>query len=252
MPRFAANLTMLFSDLPFLARFQAAFEAGFSGIEFLFPYDHPVAQIKTSLDDCGLPLVLFNTPAGDWHAGDRGFAAVPGRGDAFETGLAQALNYAKVLKPQYIHILSGIAAGPSARACFVDNLRKATTHAPNQNFLIEPINPVDMPGYFLNDYTLAREIIAEINAPNLGLQFDAYHAQRITGDALAAWPENRPITRHIQVAGTPGRHEPIPSDIDYAAFFRQLDRDGYAGFISGEYNPVATTQEGLGWINGDV
>jgi hydroxypyruvate isomerase len=252
MPRFAANLSMLFTEITFLDRFQAARRAGFQAVEFLFPYDHPAHQIKAALDDCGLPLVLFNTPAGDWAKGARGHAALPGKSDQFADDLALALDYAGVLHPKHIHVMAGVTQDKDALACFQGSLRRATATAPAQGFLIEPLNPFDMPGYFLDDFAQARAIIKSVAAPNLGLQFDAYHAQRITGDALAAWPENRSLSRHIQIAGTPGRHDPLPSDIDYKRFFRQLEADGYAEFISGEYRPRHSTETSLDWMQPSV
>ncbi len=251
MPRFAANLSMLFTEVAFLDRFQAARRAGFQAVEFLFPYDFSALDIKAALDDCGLPLVLFNTPAGDWAKGARGHAAVPGMSDQFAGDLALALDYASVLHPMHTHVMAGVSQGEDALACFQSNLRHATETAPAQCFLIEPLNPFDMPGYFLDDFAQARSVIKSVSAPNLGLQFDAYHAQRITGDALAAWPENRSLSRHIQIAGSPGRHDPLPSEIDYRRFFRQLDIEGYTGFVSGEYLPRHSTETSLAWMQPD-
>jgi 2-dehydrotetronate isomerase len=246
MPRFAANLSLLFTELPFFQRFGAARAAGFQGVEFLFPYDHDARDIRAALDDCGLPLVLFNTPAGDWAAGERGHGAVVGVD--FRGGLERALDYAAALEPKFIHLMAGIADGTAARACFVENLHWATKFAPDQTFLIEPINRYDMQGYFLHDFAQAKAVLAEVNIPNLALQFDAYHAHRMTGDVARCWAAFGPLARHIQIAGAPGRHEPIPSEIDYNGFFRRLDDEGYTGFVSGEYVPAKNTKAGLGWL----
>ena len=248
MPRFAANLTLLFTERPFLDRFDAARRAGFRGVEMLFPYDHAPAEIRRALDDCGLPLVLFNTPPGDWDAGERGFAACPGAEARLAETLDLALDYAAALRPRHLHVMAGLAAGSEARACFVANLRRLTARAPGRSFVIEPINPHDMPGYFLQDFATARAILREVGAPNLGLQFDAYHAHRITDDLLAAWDEHAGLVRHVQIAGHPGRHEPIPSDLPARAFFARLDAGGYRGFVSGEYHPRGRTEDGLSWI----
>ncbi len=248
MPRFAANLSLLFTELPFLERFEAARAAGFAGVEFLFPYEHDPSDILSALQACGLPLVLFNTPPGDWASGERGFAAVSSAKEAFNDGLALVLSYAGILNPLHIHVMSGNAEGAAAEGCLCENLARACEMAPDQSFLIEPLNPFDMPGYFLRDFQTARRVIDRVAAPNLGLQFDAYHAHRITGDLQSAWAENHPQTRHIQIAGHPGRHEPIPSEIDYRAFFGALDQSGYGGFVSAEYHPKTCTPDGLGWL----
>ncbi len=248
MPRFAANLSMLFKEYPFLERFEAAADAGFEGVEVLFPYDDAATEIVRRLGRAGLPLVLINTPPPNWTGGERGFAAVPGGEDRFRRDFRRTLRYAERLKPEHIHIMAGKAEGLVARDTFIRNLAWAAAEAPGQSLTIEPINPHDMPGYYLADFDLAAAILAEVNAPNLGLQFDAYHAQRITGDAAAAWAACRHLVRHVQVGGVPGRHEPVADDIDYPAFFAALDADGYEGWVSGEYNPRGRTDAGLGWM----
>ena len=247
MPRFAANISLLFTERPFLDRIEAARAAGFEGVECLFPYDFDAHEIARALKESALPLILFNTPPGNWEAGDRGQAAL--EGNTFAEALEQALDFAAILKPRHIHVMSGLAEGDAARRRLIANLRHACARAPKQSFLIEPINPFDMPGYFLRDFATARAVISAVAAPNLGLQFDAYHAARITGDMLACWHQHAPLARHVQVAGLPGRHEPIPSDLDYPGFFRALDRGGYAGFVSGEYFPKEETRAGLGWLS---
>lgn len=248
MPRFAANLTMLFTEHPVEARFDAARAAGFDAVEMLFPYAHAPETLRDSLEGAGQTLVLFNTPAHDWEEGGRGVAALPGEEARFRAEFDLALSYAEVLTPRHIHIMSGLAEGAAARDCLLANLDWATRHAPGQSLTIEPINRHDIPGYFLADFGQAAEVIAEVNAPNLALQFDAYHGQRIHGDVPGLWRRYGALTRHVQIAGVPGRHEPQGGAIDYPAFFAQLDDSGYAGVVSGEYTPAGRTEEGLAWM----
>ncbi len=248
MPRLAANLDLLFRELPFLDRFEAAAAAGFEAVEVLFPYDHAVREITDRLRAYGLQMVLINTPPPNWAGGDRGFAAIPGGTERFRHDFTRALRFAGVLRAGHVHVMAGRAEGPQARATFVENLKWATAQAPGQSLTIEPINPVDMEGYFLNDFDLARAIIEEVGAPNLGLQFDAYHAQMITGDADGCWRDHAALVRHVQIAGCPGRHEPFPCDIDYPQFFQMLDASGYTGWVSAEYHPQGRTTDGLGWM----
>jgi len=247
MPRFAANLSMLFTELPFLDRFEAARQAGFAGVECLFPYDHPEDEVKDALSRAGLPLILINTPAAP-AAGRIGQAAIPGAEAGFQADLELALRYAAGLAPKFIHVMAGRSEGAMAERRFCANLEWATKAAPTQHFLIEPLNPHDMPGYFLRDFTTARRVLEQVNAPNLHLQFDAYHAHRISGDVAGLWCEFGDLAAHIQIAGAPGRHEPIPSEIDYSLFFNCLENDRYDGFVSGEYNPTGATIDGLGWM----
>ncbi len=248
MPRFCANLFMLFNELPLLDRFKAAADAGFDAVEVLFPYGHPAEDVANVLNTCGLPLILINTPAPGWATGDRGLAAIPGRKQQFKADFKRALHYARLLKSNIIHIMSGCAEGPIARQTFIDNLKWATEFAPDQQLTLEPINPVDVSGYFLNDFNMSADIIDTVGAPNLGLQFDTYHAHKITGNMLKTWREFREHTVHVQVADPVGRHEPDRQTIDYPAFFAQLDSEEYAGYVSGEYIPKGQTVDGLGWI----
>lgn len=239
---------MLFIELPFLDRFEAAKRAGFQGVEFLFPYSFDAHDIRRALDSCGLPLILFNTPAGNWQAEERGFAAVPDGQVRFQRDLALALEYAAVLEPRHLHIMSGIAAGSDSEKMLIKNLQVAAMVAPDQSFLVEPLNPQDVPGYFLDGFPKARRVIEAVNQHNLGLQFDAYHSQMIGQDVMSDWLKFSDLARHIQVAGAPGRHEPTPSAIDYARFFARVDADGYGGFISAEYHPRRGTIDGLDWL----
>ncbi|MFZ1727366.1 MAG: TIM barrel protein [Albidovulum sp.] len=248
MPRFAANLTWLFTELPFMDRFRAAKEAGFDAVEVLFPYDCPTQDMRDQLVWNDLALVLMNCPPPNATGGPQGFAAVPELRDRFRRDFDRAMRFAAVLKPKFMHIMSGPGDGAQARATFVENLIWATARAPKMRLTIEPINPDDMPGYFLNDFDLATDILDTVAAPNLGLQFDAYHARRITGDLMQAWTKYGPRAVHIQMAGHPDRHEPTVGDIDYPAFFARLDGDGYDGFVSAEYAPRNTTTAGLGWM----
>jgi len=252
MPRFAANLTLLFQEVPLLDRFAAAHAAGFEAVEVLFPYSVTPDTFKSALDQVGQTLVLFNTPAPDWANGDRGLAAVPGKEHQFRETFAKAMQYAEVLKPRFLHIMAGLASGADARQTYVENLIWAAAMSPDQSLTIEPINPTDMPGYFLNDFDLAAEILDEVAAPNLHLQFDAYHAHKITGDVIGAWADHGRRAVHVQIAGAEGRHEPDNCEIDYLALFSLLDTEKYGGFVSGEYVPKGHTEEGLGWFTSQL
>lgn len=247
MPRFAANLSMLFRDHPLPDRFAASKAAGFDLVELLFPYEANGADLRRILVQTGQRMVLINTPPPNWTGGDRGFAAIPGGTVRFRHDFKRALRYAKALNVQYIHIMAGVATGNEARKAFTENLRWAAACAPDQGLTIEPINSHDMPGYFLNDFDLAAEVLDDVNAPNLALQFDAYHAHRITGDVMATWAVHGHRAAHVQIAAAEGRHEPNAGIIDYRAFFERLDADGYTGAVAGEYDPAARTEDGLSW-----
>ena len=248
MPKFCANLTWLFTELPFLERFEAAKEAGFDAVEVLSPYDVNAHAIVGELAKHELQMALINCPPPNYAGGVQGFAAVPGSQDRFQTDFKRSIRYAQTLGAQHLHIMSGVATGPEAKTVFIENLRWAAAEAPTQSLTIEPINNDTIPGYFLNDFDLAREIITTIDAPNLRLQFDAYHAAKITGDVFGTWDAMRDITRHVQVAQMPDRSEPDRGEIDYPAFFDQLDRDGYSGWVAGEYKPRGKTEAGTDWI----
>ena len=248
MPKFCANLSWLFPELPFMERFKAAKAAGFDAVEVLFPYDCPTQDMRDQLVFCGLTFVLMNCPPPNATGGPQGFAAIPGLEDRFRRDFDRTLRFSRVLKPRHLHVMAGAADGPDAETVFIDNLRWAAARAPDQSLTIEPINRIDMPGYFLADYDTAERVLAAVGAPNLSLQFDAYHAHRITGDVMAAWSAHGHRARHVQVAGYPGRHEPEGGEIDYPSFFARLDAEGYDGWVSGEYAPATTTGAGLGWI----
>lgn len=253
MPRFAANLTMLFNEVPFLDRFAAAAAAGFRGVEYLFPYDFPASEIAQRLADHGLSQVLFNLPPGDWAAGDRGMAAIPGREREFADSVERALEYATKLNCSQIHAMAGLVPTPmaeQARATYIENLRYACARlAPyGITLLIEPINNRDIPGFFLNRTDVARGIIDAVGAPNLGLQLDLYHCQIMEGDLAHHLRDLADITRHIQIAGVPERHEPTLGEINYPYLFQLIDALGYHGWIGCEYRPAGETTAGLGWL----
>lgn len=250
MPRFAANLSLLFTEVPLIERFAEARAAGFEAVEVLFPYDTSAAEIGQALSDNALSLVLINAPPPNYTGGDRGFAAVPGLEDRFAYDLRRAVRYAGALGAEFIHIMAGVAEGDAAKETFIANLRHATASAPRQSFTIEPISAEAMPGYFLNNFDLACEALDAVDAPNLHLQFDAFHAHSITGDVLGTWDKVNARVAHVQIAGpAPDRHEPSDKGIDYPAFFARLDADGYDGWVSAEYKPAGRTVDGLGWRN---
>ncbi len=254
MPRFAANLTMLFTELPFLDRFEAAGRAGFKAVEFLFPYAHEATDIKKRLDDNGLTLVLHNLPAGNWDGGERGIACLPDRVEEFRVGVAQAIQYAQVLGVQQLNCLAGkVPVGvPEAelRRTLVDNLRFAAQalKAAGLRLLIEPINSFDIPGFYLNRTAQAAALLDEVGADNAFIQYDIYHAQRMEGELAATAQKYLPRIGHIQLADNPGRNEPGTGEINYAFLFAHLDRIGYDGWIGCEYKPATTTEAGLAWL----
>lgn len=248
MPEFCANLSWLFTERPFMERFKAAKEAGFDAVEVLFPYDCPAQEMRDQLVWNDLAFVLMNCPPPNATGGPQGFAAIPGLEDRFRRDFERTLRYAQVLKPRHIHIMAGAAEGPEAEACFTGNLRWAAARAPKQSLTVEPINRHDIPGYFLADYDTAARILDAVGAANLALQFDAYHAHRITGDVMGAWAAHGARAAHIQIAGFPGRNEPVGGQIDCPTFFARLDSDGYKGWVSGEYAPAGATEVGLGWM----
>ena len=249
MTKFCANLTWLFTELPLLERFAAAKEAGFDGVEVQFPYDVNAQDVVNQLSRHDLKMVSINCPPPNYAGGEPGWAAVPVLQDRFQRDFNRAVRYAKTLGAEHLHIMSGQAQGHQAKQVYTENLRWAAAQAPKQSLTIEPINHGDMPGYFMNDFDLAAEIIETVDAPNLRLQFDAYHAAKITGDVMAALDRMRKHTVHVKVAQTPDRTGPDKGEIDYPAFFAQLDADGYKGWVSGEYGPSETTQDGLAWIS---
>ena len=255
MVKFAANLTMLFNELDFLDRFEAAAKAGFKGVEYLFPYDFTVEELTARLNDNGLTQVLHNLPAGDWGAGERGIACHPDRVAEFQTGVDKAITYATALGCKQINCLAGIApAGVDAeivRVTFVDNLKYAADKlkAAGIRLLIEPINTRDIPGFYLNDTQQALDIIAATGSDNIAVQYDIYHMQIMEGDLAPTMQKHLASIDHIQLADNPGRHEPGTGEINYPFLFNFLDEIGYQGWIGCEYKPATTTVEGLGWAD---
>jgi len=254
MPRFAANLSMMYTEHDFLDRFAAAAADGFRAVEYLFPYDYPAAEIKARLDANGLVQALFNAPPGDWAAGERGIATLPGREAEFRDGIGRALEYAAVLGNDRIHVMAGILpAGEDRaprRARYLENLAYAARAAAAQGVtvLIEPINPRDMPGYFLTRQDHGQAVCKEVGADNLKVQFDCYHCQIVEGDLAVKLKRDFAGIGHIQIAGVPERHEPDIGELNYPYLFDVIDGLGYDGWIGCEYRPRAGTSAGLGWL----
>jgi hydroxypyruvate isomerase len=254
MPRFAANLSMMYTEVPFLDRFERAARSGFDAVEFLFPYAFPAAEIKARLEANGLALALFNTSAGDWDGGERGFACHPARVEDWKRVVGQALEYATALGAPQVHCMAGKApAGvtdAAMRETYVSNLRHAAREFGQAGLkaVIEPINAYDIPGYYLNRNDQALSVMDEVGAPNLFLQYDIYHAQRSEGELAATMEKYLPRIAHMQLADNPGRHEPGTGEINYPFLFGHIDRIGYKGFIGCEYKPKGATEAGLGWF----
>lgn len=255
MPKFAANLSMLFTEVEFLDRFEAAAKAGFKGVEYLFPYDYPAEELRRRLDANGLTQVLFNLPAGDWAAGERGIACHPDRVEEFREGVERAIAYARVLGNTQVNCLAGIqpegVSDDQARATLVENLRFAAGKLAAAGILLiaEPINTRDIPGFFLNRTEQALALFDEVGSDNLKLQYDIYHMQIMEGDLAPTMERHLARIAHVQIADTPGRHEPGSGEIHYPFLFAHLDRLGYDGWVSAEYKPAGRTEEGLGWLD---
>jgi hydroxypyruvate isomerase len=254
MPKFAANLTMLFNEVDFLARFEAAAKAGFRGVEYLFPYPFPKDALADELARHGLTQVLHNLPAGDWAKGERGIAAIPGRESEFRDGVGLALSYAKALGCRQLNCLVGIpprnAEPDKVRATLVANLRFAARELERAGvkLLVEPCNAYDIPGFYLSRSAETLELFAEVGEPNLWLQYDVYHMQRMEGELTATITRLLPRIAHVQIADNPGRNEPGTGEINYDFLFRRLGEIGYDGWIGCEYKPRTTTLDGLGWL----
>jgi hydroxypyruvate isomerase len=254
MPQFAANLTMLFTELPFMQRFEAAAKAGFEAVEYLFPYPFEKKELAAALRANGLQQVLHNLPAGDWDKGERGIACHPDRTGEFREGIAMAIDYATALGcPQLNCLVGKVPAGVSAEAAHktvVENLRLAAgeLEAAGLRLLIEPINTFDIPGFFLTRTDQALALIDEVGSSNLRVQYDIYHAQRMEGELGNTLSKNLARIGHIQLADNPGRNEPGTGEINYAWLFKHIDALGYTGAIGCEYKPKTNTVDGLGWI----
>lgn len=254
MPRFAANLSMMYQEHAFLDRFAAAAKDGFEGVEFLFPYDFDKADIRARLDEAGLTQALFNAPPGDWAGGERGTASLPGREDEFKRGIAAALEYAQVLGNTRLHVMAGLLPAGADRArhhaTYVSNVAYAAREAAGAGITIvlEPINTRDMPGFFLTYQAQAHAVCKEVGAPNLKVQFDLYHAQIMEGDLSVKLKQYVADVGHVQIAGVPDRHEPDEGELNYPHLFALMDALGYDGWVGCEYRPRAGTSEGLGWL----
>ncbi|OYU38348.1 MAG: hydroxypyruvate isomerase [Pseudorhodobacter sp. PARRP1] len=246
MPNFAANLTMLFTEVSALDRPGLAAQAGFDGAEILFPYDHSAKEWETAL--AGLPLAMINTPPGDWAAGDRGFAAVPGEESRFRDGFLRAAELASRLGAARVHVMAGVAKGPQAEQVYTENLAWAAAQAPDLLLTLEPLNPDDMPGYFLNDFDQAGRIVDDLGLAQVGIQFDLWHAARIHGDAAGVWAKHGPRVNHVQISGFPSRNEPGGGGFDLTGLCATLDEGGYQGWVSAEYRPARATVHGLAWL----
>ena len=253
MPRLCANLSMMFNEVPFLDRFDAAAKAGFAGVEFLFPYDHAAAEIRARLDAAGLTQVLFNAPPGDWAAGERGTATLPGRQQEFRDGIMRALDYAGVLGNRLLQVMAGIPPAGlrpgTAAALYVANLAWAAEQASPRGvtIVIEPINHRDMPGFFLNTMAQGAAVVEALGRDRLGLQFDVYHCQVTEGDITKRMASLMPVIAHMQIADVPARNEPGTGEIGWRFVFAEMDRLGYAGWVGCEYRPAGNTVAGLDW-----
>jgi len=254
MPKFAANLSMQFNEVDFLDRFAAVAKAGYKGVEYLFPYAYAKDELAAKLSENGLTQVLFNMPPGDWAKGERGLACLPDRVGEFQDSVGKAIDYAKALQCPRVHAMAGIrpegVAGDKLDATYVANIKfaAAETAKAGLTLVIEPINFRDMPGFYLNYSRQALDVIAEVGAPNLKLQYDIYHMQRMEGELANTIKANIDLIGHMQLADTPGRHEPGTGEINYPFLFKAIDETGYDGWIGCEYVPAAGTEAGLGWF----
>ena len=253
MPRFAANLSTMYAEHPALDRLAAAARDGFEATECLFPYDHPALEWRRRLDEYDLCQALFNAPPGDWAAGERGLASLPGREREFQDSILEAFEFSRVIHNRVIHVMAGsIAEGEDRaerRATYVKNLAWAAAEAAQVGFTltIEPINPGDTPGYFLQHQAEAHGIVQEVGSRHLKVQLDFYHCQIVDGDPAGHYRRGRERIGHVQVAGVPGRHEPDEGEIDPEPLFEMLDHLGYSGWVGLEYRPRGDTTRGLKW-----
>jgi hydroxypyruvate isomerase len=254
MPKFAANLTMMFNEYPFPERFAAAAAAGFKGVEFLFPYDYPPQDVRKWHLDAKVENVLFNLPPGDWAAGERGIASLPGREDEFKAGVAKAIEYALALGSTQLHMMAGIVpAGVDLhlyQKTYLTNLQYAARELAKHSLtlLLEPINTRDMPGYFLNQQDQAHALRIESGEPNVKVQMDFYHAQIMEGDLIETFKKYFDAIGHTQIASVPKRNEPDDGEVNYSAIYQMLDESGYQGWVGCEYRPRGKTEDGLAWF----
>jgi hydroxypyruvate isomerase len=253
LPRFAANLSMMFNEVPFLDRFEAARKAGFEAVEYLFPYEFPAPELRKRLDGAGLTQALFNMPPGDWAGGDRGLACLPGRVQEFRDSVKKAQDYAGALDCKLVHCMAGIAPPgtpeTTAAAVYAANLAWAAEqmHPAGVKVVIEPINARDMPGFHLRTQEQGAEVVEALGRDRLGLQFDVYHCQVTEGDITKRMEAFMPVIAHMQIADVPQRHEPGTGEIGWEFVFRRMDELGYTGWVGCEYRPKAETVAGLAW-----
>jgi hydroxypyruvate isomerase len=254
MPEFSANLTMLFNEVDFLDRFERASKAGFNAIEYMFPYEWPKERLADALASNALKQVLHNLPAGDWAAGERGIACIPGRENEFKDGVGTAIEYAKALGCPALNCLVGLTpvdvAAEKVSRTLVDNLRFAADALEKEGLqlLVESLNDRDIPGFFLVRTQDALNLLDEVNHPNIRLQYDVYHMQKMEGDLISTLSKHISRIAHIQIADNPGRHEPGTGEINFSNLFRAIDDMGYNGWIGCEYIPAGVTEDGLGWL----
>jgi hydroxypyruvate isomerase len=254
MPNFDANLSMMFNEVEFLDRFAAAAETGFKGVEFLFPYAHGKDQLADIAGKNRLQVILFNMPPGDWNAGERGLACDPGRITEFQDGVGQAIDYARALNCRRIHCMAGLkprmVSEATMRETYVANLKFAGNELAKYDLtlLIEGINPRDIPGFYLNHSRQAFDVMRDVAVPNLAFLYDCYHMQIVEGDLSPTIETHLAKIGHMQVADTPGRHEPGTGEINYDFLFRHIDKVGYQGWIGCEYRPATSTAAGLDWV----
>ncbi|MGG9998764.1 hydroxypyruvate isomerase [Pseudovibrio ascidiaceicola] len=254
MPRLTSNLSMLFTEVDFMKRFELAAKAGFKGVEYLFPYDFKAEDIKTELDNHGLQQVLFNLPAGDFAAGERGNACIPGREEEFRAGVQKAIEYAKVLGNTQINCLSGFVpegiSQEQAEAVLIENLKYAAQRLKDVGILLllEACNTQDMPGFCVHTTKQALRIIDAVGSDNIRFQYDIYHMQIMEGNIAKTFADNLAMIAHVQLADNPGRHEPGTGELNYSFLFKHLDEIGYDGWVGAEYKPLTTTEAGLAWL----
>jgi hydroxypyruvate isomerase len=254
MPKLCANISMLFNEEPFLKRYALAAKSGFKTVESLFPEAFSVAQVVGALEESGLKQVLMNTSTGHWEAGERGMACDPSRVSQFKSSVYQALDYALPMGKPLLHVMAGLVpsglALEEAEQTYVANFIWAAAQAKKVgvNLTIEAINPIDMPCYLVSTQAQALRLLKQINAENVGLQFDFFHCEKFEGDALTRFKQVLPFVSHIQIAGVPDRHEPDTGLLDYQSVFKAIDQSDYSGFVGCEYRPKTTTQQGLRWM----
>lgn len=251
MPRFSANLGFLWADLPLTDAIRHAAKAGFDAVECHWPYDYPASEIRKLLQETGLPMLSINTWPGDRAAGDFGMAALPGKSQHAEQAIREAIDYARAISAPHVHVMAGVASGPSAHSTFVRNLRFAVHYARDSavTILIEAINHEDAPGYFLHSTGQAETLIREVGSSRLKLMFDCYHVQKTEGDVMQRLEALLPIIGHIQFADVPGRGVPGSGAMDYSSIFARIDQLGYDRPLGAEYRPEGATASSLDWLH---